>query len=299
MQRISINNKHIHYWLVLLLLPGFLPSCSPKTSYGELGDKPKAVFTATPIAGKVNTYLLTSTTPGAFYYQWNIGDGSGARTGKQIDTAYYPDKGDYSIKLVILAKGGTDSIRVAVSVANDDPNGCAGNKALLTGCSTKTWVLDQPGGGALWIGDPGGAQWWTNGAADVTDRVCSFNDEYIFKKDGTFIFDSKGDVRVDDEGGNPWPTDIGLPVGCATIGQFPAKYQSWGSGTHNFKIIGGKKLQVTGLGAYMGLYKAGEQGTSGAPESVITYDILEMTATKMVLNKKYDWGQWKFTFKVK
>jgi hypothetical protein len=24
-----------------------------------------------------------------------------------------------------------------------------------------------------------------------------------------------------------------------------------------------------------------------------------MTATKMVINKKYDWGQWTFTFKAK
>lgn len=295
---LTIKHKRIH-WFALLLLPVIQPSCTPKTSFGELGEKPKAAFTVTPIAGKVNTYLLTSTTPGAFYFQWDIGDGGGGRTGKQIDTAYYPEKGEYKIKLVVLAHGGTDSVKVPVSVAADDPNGCAGAKALLTGCSSKTWVLDQPGGGALWVGDPGGAQWWSSGEGDVTDRVCAFNDEYTFKKDGSFLFDSKGDVRVDDEGGNPWPTDIGLPVGCANITQFPTKYQAWGSGAHNFKIIGGNKLQVTGLGAYMALYKAGEAGTTATPESVITYDIVSITATKLVLNKKYDWGQWKFTFKVK
>lgn len=290
--------KRIH-WFALLLLPAIMPSCTPKSSFGELGEKPKAAFTVTPIAGKVNTYLLSSTTPGAFYFQWDIGDGGGARTGKQTDTAYYPEKGDYKVKLVVLSNGGTDSVKVPVSVAADDPNGCAGAKALLTGCSSKTWVLDQPGGGALWVGDPGGGQWWASGPDDVTGRLCAFNDEYTFKKDGSFLFDSKGDVRVDDEGGNPWPTDIGLPVGCANITQFPAKYQAWGSGAHNFKIIGGKKLQVTGMGAYMALYKAGESGTTAVPESVITYDIIEITATKLVINKKYDWGQWKFTFKAK
>ncbi|WP_276482953.1 PKD domain-containing protein [Paraflavitalea pollutisoli] len=292
-------NPYKFSWLLLLATPTLFPGCSPKSSYGDIGTKPKAAFTVTPISGQVNKYLLTSSTDDAFYFRWNIGDGGGARVGKKIDTAYYPDKGDYTIKLLVMSDGGIDSANIKVSVAADDPNGCSGRKALLTGCSSKTWVLDQPGGGALWVGDPGGGQWWASGEGDVAGRPCAFNDEYTFKKDGSFIRDVKGDVRVDDEGGNPWPTDIALPVGCATMAQIPAKYQAWGNGNFTFKVIANNKLQVIGNGAYMALYKAGEAGTSGVPESVITYDILEMTATKMVLNKKYDWGQWKFTFKAK
>ncbi|MDF2188022.1 PKD domain-containing protein [Paraflavitalea sp. CAU 1676] len=286
-------------WLLILLVPLVMPGCSPKSSYGEFGAQPKAAFTVTPINGKVNSYLLTSTTADAFYFRWNIGDGGGSRAGKQIDTAYYPDKGNYTVKLILMTSGGIDSTTVAVNVANDDPNGCSGKKALLTGCTQKTWVLEQPGGGALWVGDPGGNQWWSSGEGDVTGRPCSFNDEYTFKKDGSFVLNVKGDIRVDDEGGNPWPTDIGLPVGCATLAQLPAKYQAWGGGNFNFKVIGNSKLQVIGNGAYMALYKVGEAGTTGAPEASITYDILEMTETKMVINKKYDWGQWKFTFRAK
>ena len=136
-------------------------------------------------------------------------------------------------------------------------------------------------------------------AADVSDRVCTFNDEYTFKKDGSFIYDNKDDMRVDEEGGNPWPADIGLPIGCASMTQIPAKYQAWGSGNHTFKIIGGNKLQVIGPGANLGLYKVGENGTATAPENAVTFDIVSMTATKMVVRKLYSWGQWKFTFKVK
>jgi hypothetical protein len=296
---LTFNNRRINNWLLLLLVPAFMPGCSPKSSFGDIGEKPKAVFTATPVSGKVNTYLLTSTTPNAFYYRWNIGDGGGARAGRQVDTAYYPDKGDYTIKLILLSDGGVDSATVAVSVAADDPNGCAGKKALLTNCTSKTWVLDQPGGGALLVGPLAGGPWWTSGEGDVTDRACLFNDEYTFRKDGSFTQDLKGDIRVDDEGGAPWPTDIGFPIGCINVSQLPAKYKAWGGGNFNFKVIGGNKLQVTGNGAYIGLYKAGEAGTSGAPETVITYDIVEMTATKMVLDKRYDWGHWKFTLKAK
>lgn len=285
--------------LLLLLAPAFLPGCSPKSSFGDIGEKPKAAFTVTPVAGKVNTYLLTSTTPGAFYYRWNIGDGGGARTGRQVDTAYYPDMGNYTIKLTLMSDGGIDSTTAQVNVAADDPNGCAGRKALLTGCTSKTWVLEQPGGGALIVGPPSGGPWWTSGEADVTGRPCAFNDEYTFKKDGTFILDLKGDIRVDDEGGNPWPTDIGFPIGCINVSQLPDKYKAWGGGNFTFKVIANNKLQVTGNGAYLGLYKAGQNGTSAAPEPSITYDILEMTDTKMVVNKKYDWGQWTFTFRAK
>ena len=298
MLRKNIHYMH-YYWLLLLLVPLFMPGCSPKNSFGDIGAKPQAAFTATPVSGKVNTYLLTATTPGAFYYRWNIGDGGGARTGRQVDTAYYPDMGNYTIKLILMSDGGIDSTTVQVNVAADDPNGCAGRKALLTNCDTKTWVLEQPGGGALIVGPRSGGPWWTSGDGDVTGRPCTFNDEYTFKKDGTFILDLKGDFRVDDEGGNPWPTDIGFPIGCIGVNQIPDKYKAWGGGNFTFKVIANNKLQVTGNGAYMGLYKAGQNGTSAAPEPFITYDILEMTATKMVLNKKYDWGQWTFTFKAK
>jgi PKD repeat protein len=295
----SIDHKYIKYCIGILIMVSTLPGCRPDSPYDDLGAKPVAAFTATPISGKVNTYLLISTTPDAFYYKWDIGDGGGAREGKKTDTAYYPEKGTFTIKLLVLAHGGSATATQQVVVANDDPNGCAGNKALLTGCSSKTWVLDQPGGGALFVGPPDGSQWWANNAADVTDRVCTFNDEYTFKKDGSFIYDNKGDIRVDDEGGNPWPTDIGLPIGCASMTQLPAKYQAWGSGNHTFKIIGGNKLQVIGLGAYLGLYKVGENGTATSPENAVTFDIVSMTATKMVVRKLYSWGQWKFTFKVK
>ena len=274
-------------------------ACSPKNSDKVLGPKPTASFTATPITGRTNAYLLTNTTPGAFFSRWDNGDGGGAREGKLIDTAYYPDKGTYTIKLLVLSEGGYDTAKQTVTVAADDPNGCSGNKALLTGCTQKTWILDQPGGGALFVGDPGGGQWWANGAGDVTARSCQFDDEWTFKKDGSMIFNNFDNMWIEDEGGAPWPVGIGLPVGCTPMSAVPAPYKPWGSGNFTFKIVGGNKITVTGKGAHLGIYKVGEAGTTATPDDFITYDILEMTATKMVVRKMYSWGQWKFTYKVK
>jgi PKD repeat protein len=294
-----ILNIKRYTFLAAVVVAASISGCTPDQHDKDLGTPPDASFTTSEITGRVNTYLLTSTTPGAFHFRWDNGDGSGFREGKAVDTAYFPERGTYTVKLIVLGAGGYDTTSRVINVAADDPNGCAGAKALLTGCSSKTWVLEQPGAGALWVGDPNGGQWWSNSAAEVNhvERTCLFNDRYTFSKNGSFVFDDLGDFRVDDEGGNPWPTNIGLPIGCHATTSIPAQYRAWGSGNHTFRIIGGNKLQVIGTGAHLGLYKAGENGTIAAPEASNTYDILELTATRMVVRKMYSWGQWRFTFK--
>ena len=275
-------------------------SCRPEDlSNKSLGAKPTPSFTVTPVNGKTNTYLLTSTSKNAYGYRWDIGDGSKASNGPSTDTAYYAAKGNYKVTLTVWGQGGYDTVSQIINVVNDDPNGCFGNVALLTGCDAtngKTWVLD-PHAGALWVGPADYSQtWWANSAGDVAARSCLFNDEYTFKKGGEFDFNTKGDFFVDNDNGNdPWPTDMPGPTGCYPTSSLPSKYSAWGDGVHSFKIIG-NQLQVSGLGAFMGLYKAGENGTTGQPESVITYDIVSLTDTKLVIKKVYSWGMWQLTF---
>jgi hypothetical protein len=277
-------------------------ACKKESHSDELPAAVQAAFTVTPVSGRVNTYLLTVTTPGAFAYRWDIGDGAGSRPGSRIDTAYYPEKGTFTIRLYLSSKGGITTATQTVTVTADDPNGCFGAKAKLTGCSQRTWVLKHDAG-ALWVGpnDVGASAWWSNGAGDVNaaDRTCLFNDEYTFKKDGAYLFDDKGDMRVDDENGGPWPTGMGLPIGCFSMSQIPALYKPWGTGSFTFKIIGGNKLQVNGLGAHIGLYKAGDAGTIDQPEITNTYEIMSITDTEMQVRKVYSWGQWRFTLAVK
>lgn len=294
-----IQFKPAVYLYLFVVTAWLFAGCTPNSKNVELGAKPKASFTVSPVTTKVNTYLLSSNTTGSFLLKWDLGIGKGFKDGKPTDTAYFPDKGTYTVKLLALGQGGYDTVVNTITVANDDPSAITPEK-LLTGNSTKIWVL-QPGAGALFVGDPGGGQWWSSGLADVTapDRTCLFNDEYTFKKDGSFLFDDKGDFRVDDEGNAPWPNDIGFPISCINSSQLPAQYKAWGSGSFKFKVIGTDKLQVIGTGAHLGLYKAGETGTIAAPEASNTYDIVELTATKLVVRKMYSWGQWRFTLTAK
>jgi len=283
--------------VALLASAALLSACEYDVK--DLAPAPEASFTVAPIAGQVNKYLLTSNSTNAFMYEWDKGDGKGYVRTQSTDTAYYPDKGTYTVRLIAYGQGGMATTSQQINVAADDPSAQTPMK-LLTGNSSKTWVLDQPGGGALYIGPSDfSATWWSNSAADVTARACQFNDEYTFSSNGTFNFDNKGDMWIDEEGGNVWPNDVGLSIGCHQNAEWPAKYATWGSGTHQFSIINNNKLKVTGKGAHLGLYKAGDADLTNTPVESITYDIVSITADKLVVKKDYGWGAWRFTFKAK
>lgn len=265
----------------------------------ELGPAPDASFTVTPITGQTNRYLLTSTSTNAFMYDWDRGDGKGYVRTKNTDTAYFADKGNYTVKLLVYGQNGMDTASQVINVAADDPAAQTPIK-LLTGNSSKTWILDQPNGGALFIGPSDFSQtWWSNSAADVAARACQFNDEYTFSIDGTFRFDNKGDMWIDEEGGKVWPNDVGLSIGCHQASEWPSKYSAWSTGTHQFQVIDNNKLKVIGTGAHLGLYKAGDTEVTPTPNSAITYEIVSITADKLVVKKDYGWGAWRFTFKAK
>lgn len=107
--------------------------CSPD----EFGDgnglsdpNVQADFTVTPVAGKLNTYLVKANeVPGVLGVRWDFGDGAGSATGPAIDTVFYPDAGDYTITLTAIGRGGlTATATEDVVVETSDPN--AGNLVL-------------------------------------------------------------------------------------------------------------------------------------------------------------------------
>lgn len=290
-----LNKIKTSFWIAVIAFAG---ACLPESSDQDLGPKPVASFECVPVQDAANTYILKNTSEGSFFVSWKMGQGAFVE-GTGEDTVYFGAKGDYEVTLRVLGPGGYDETTKTIHVEETDPNLCVGTPAketlsILTGCGVKTWVL-MPDAGALTVGPLGGGVWWSNGVADVTDpaRTCLFNDEYTFTATGEFIFDDKGDFRVDDEGSAPWPTDIGLGIGCYDMSQIPSKYKAWGSGNHRFTNTE-NTLTVAGLGAHLGLYKVGENGTTAAPEKSITYEIVEITENRLVVRKTFDWGYWAF-----
>jgi len=290
--------KHTILYLIAFSVLSFTFLGCKKYAVRSLGAKPVASFTVTPVSGQVNKYLLSSTSQNAFRYDWDKADGGGFAQGKDVDTVYFPDKGVYTVKLLVFGHSGMDSASAVVNVANDDPAALTPFK-ILTGNSTRTWKL-APEAGALFIGPPDFSQtWWGNSVADVTARGCLFNDEYTFVKAGSVLqYNSKGDFYVDEEGGNPWPS--GMPaVGCYANGDIPAQFQAWAnSASFTFEVINNNKLKVIGTGAHLGLYKAGTppDAALSAPASSVTYDIVSITPTRLVVKLDYGWGAWRFTY---
>jgi PKD repeat protein len=290
--KILNRNTGIAFTLITLIA---IISC--KYDVRDLSPKPVASFTVSPIAGQVNRYLLTSTSTNAYRYDWDKAGGAFLQ-GKQIDTVYFPDRGSYTVKLIVYGHGGIDSTSQVITVAADDPAALTPLK-ILTDNSSKKWKL-APEAGALWIGPSDfSATWWQNNLADVTSRSCLFNDEYTFTKVGLVMnFNSQDDFYVDEEAGNPWPA--GMPaVGCYANSAIPVQFRPWAnSGTFSFEVINNTKLKVVGNGAHMGLYKAGDPPNAAVatPQSSVTYDIVSITPTRLVLKIDYGWGAWKFIY---
>lgn len=292
----KINLFKRSYGAIMALLAFMIVAASCEYDVNDLSSKPVASFTVTPIAGQVNKYLLASTSVNGFRYDWD--KGTGYVQGGQTDTVYFPDKGAYTIKLLVYGQSGMDSTQQVINVANDDPAAITPFK-LLTGNSSKKWKL-APEVGALLIGPSDfSAVWWQNGLGDIATRSCLFNDEYTFTKTGSVMaFDSKGDFYVDEEGGNPHPA--GMPaVGCYANSAIPAQFRAWANdGNFTFEVIDNNKIKVNGTGAHLGLYKAANppEAAVTTPQASITYQIVSITATRLVIKIDYGWGAWRFTY---
>lgn len=240
-----------------------------------------------------NYVTFTSTSEGTFLYRWDLGNGSSADSASV--TAYYPKAGTYTVTLTAFSQGGNTTASKTVTIAQDDSPSCTGNLELLTGCGTKTWKLD-PNPNALHVGPTVDQTWWGNGAGDVTGRACLFNDRYTFSVNGEYQFDNKGDFWADDNGaGQVFPPALGLSIGCHPASDWPAAYKAWDSGTHSFEITG-TTLRVIGLGAHIGLYKLGDGAEVLEPDDAITYQISEISESRLVVYANYGVGVWRFTF---
>lgn len=293
--KMKITNQRFNSFMAVLLLSFCFAACQNEFDQ-DLGPRPTGSFDIEPLEGEPNTYVLASNVEDAFRHRWNIGEGwyEGGRT----DTVYFEMAGDYAISMIAMTRNGHVVEGKTLTVENNAPGvGCAGEpEEVITGCSdSQTWVL--AGAGSVWVGPvDGSATWWELPASDLEERSCLLNDEFTFQSDGTYIFENNGDFWVEEEGGAAHPADIGLTIGCHPADAWPAQYAEWGSGTYEYEI-GDDQITVTGTGAFLGIYKLGDEvGAAPAPEESITYDIVELTADRMVLEKVYDWGKWRLTF---
>lgn len=145
---------------MLALALGTLTSCDDEVGAGNglAAASVDASFTVTPVAGVVNTYVLTGGSAGVIASRWNTGDGQ--FQGKNTQTIVLPDAGTYTVTHTAIGAGGTTGTATqTITVATSDP--VRGN--LVKGGSFKTaedqanWKKVVYGAGGNWTYSDKGA----------------------------------------------------------------------------------------------------------------------------------------------
>ncbi len=231
------------------------------------GPQPKASFSVSvDVSTKVATFTNNSTDSDS--YSWDFGDGAGTSTDENPSYTYAA-VGVYPVKLEATNENGTVSVTKDVFVGVSDPVATD-----LHGGSTKTWKL-KPVAGALKVGPSiGNGDWWTSSESDVTARDCMFNDEFIFKSDGSYEYASQGDIYGEDYMGFT-TTECTSETNLAGVYAGLASSSSYTFSLTEATGSDPASLTVNGDGAFLGFakgYNGGElNGSDSALPQSITY----------------------------
>lgn len=237
----------------------FSSACTPGSTK-DLGIPASNVsFTIAPVAGKVNTYVLTAAADDAYSFQWDRGDGTGFKNGKKTDTAYYLLKGSYAVKLRAFGRGGNDTAnRQVINVPVDDVQ----NHPIYKLLAAKTWKLNgTDGANAIIVGTEGNPGEYFGGGA-LAD--CQKDDVYTFTNALQLTYAANGATF---NGGNIAPS-----FNCGID-------RSYASAPFTFTLGGaGGAVATIGLG---GTIPARFIGVTDISSN--NYRIMSISATSMVL----------------
>lgn len=202
-----------------------------------------------------------------------------------------------------LGYNNTELFSDIIDKTNGNTCRCMQNDAVeltkLAGETTKTWKLLRDvstGNYPLEVGPYDRSTiWWAMGYNndELVNRPCMLNDEWTFGRDGSMVFDAKGDYWA--EGSVFEPANI-----CAStdnmVGPNGEDLSAWGNGNHTFHLTTGSepKLKVIGNGAYLGLCKVGTDYEFHVPQDSVTYDIVSLydgTTDTLIVESNYYFAQ--------
>lgn len=233
---------------MLFILTACDPQSDPKP---EIGAQPTAAdvkFTFAYDAENANIVHFTSTSS-SFKTIWDFGNGATA-VGNTA-TAQYPVKGDYSVKLTILTKGGSANAIQVVAIANTNPlmldipeyNMLTGGADALEG---KTWIVDKETSGHLGVGPNGGAtpEWYAAGPFEK-DGKNLYDDEMTFSLGGFSYEHVVNDFFYANGGYGSLPGAVQEPGGGDFFVPWTPKTSSWSltnnnDGTYTLSVSNGE-----------------------------------------------------------
>ncbi|WBA43601.1 PKD domain-containing protein [Hymenobacter canadensis] len=208
---------HFHKAALVLLSGSLLLGACKKDDTGSLdGAVPASDFTTTSrTVGFTTEVTFTATNTDGFLYQWEFGDGT-VGSGQQI-THTYSASGPVRPRLITAYRGGT-----SVSAQKEIilPPVFELVKAVLTGGSSRTWILDNTQNAVIIVGpndaDPGG---YFAGSPAGSLPACQADDEFTFNAANVYTYDAKAQTFVAGGGGcaaprsGTSPFTFGAPTG--------------------------------------------------------------------------------------
>ncbi|WP_395063937.1 hypothetical protein [Flavobacterium sp.] len=105
----NYNIKRTCFPIIALLFLTLFSACQEDevNSNGLSDENPiDASFTITPVSGVNNRYTLQSPQMNALALKWELGDGTSLHFGSNIENAFYPDAGNYTVSHTVVGKGG-------------------------------------------------------------------------------------------------------------------------------------------------------------------------------------------------
>jgi hypothetical protein len=177
---------------LVALASALLFTACDKEDQGELsGPKPTTSFTASApkVVGLTSEVTFTSTSTDAFLYQWDFGDGT-IGSGQTV-THVYNKGGTFNVQLLAAGRGGTGNT-TSQQVAIVSPLSTVNR--LLTGGSSKTWMLDNTVNAPITVGTEAKPAEYFAGVEAGKLPACQSDDEYTFSSANVFTYDSKGET---------------------------------------------------------------------------------------------------------
>jgi len=266
-------------WVLLIMLAvTFVSSCK------DPDPEPAVIasFTFKVDAADFKKVAFTNESKNFKTVAWDFGDAS-AISADTDPVHTYAGVGEFTVKLTATSPSGvTDVYTEKVTIA--DPNA---ELTKLVGDVSKTWKLLRDvttGVFPLEVGPIDHSSiWWAvgNGNDELAKRPCMFNDEWTFGRDGSMVYDAKGDYWA--EGGVFEPSNICASTADPMVGIAPNNedLSAWGNGTHKFRMdLATKKITAIGKGAFIGFLKATTDCEvmkfNPMVQDSVTYDIISL-----------------------
>lgn len=269
---------------VLMLTSAFLLSCG-ETEEPEPEATPAVSKFSVSVDNETKTVTLTNESLNAVSYAWDFGDGN-TSTDESPGTHTYDDYGAYTIVLTVENTDGVeDSSEKAVTLEK----GALTTMDILSGESSKTWVLAPMLHGYRFgaIEDPASV-WWGTDPAIAESRACMFNNEFTFTSDGNYTRNFNGNfwqeyLYFNSCGEESAEGCIDLTSETTLENKLGADVTAWLETDFTYSIDG-DELTVDGEGGYVGHYTSGRNTRDFGLVSEYKYTIVSISADTLVIS---------------